>query len=249
MPKKEKFHDKRIDSSYKVFCFDFFYDTGNDHFFLLDNNESFPKEFISNGRIYIKVPYWTDMHDVRRKSLRSNPFNRYEFILDKSLYKINKILAFCRWIEDDDGDMFEIDRDMAENLHPSLAIFILGKIDDVIVKHYEGGLTNEEAKELANDCYKYFSALKKKQLGKEGVAVPEPPSIVILFRICEILKCTLDEAKKMSKRDIDSVMVMREQENICSDPSLIGMSPTKNNGKKQTFTQVFSGNGTKRVVR
>ena len=142
-----------------------------------------------------------------------------------------------------------MDRDLAENLHPSFAIFILNKIDDVIIKNYEGGLTGEEAKDLANDCYKYFSSLKKKQLGEEGIAVPEPPSIVILFRICEMLKCTLDEAKKMSKRDIDAIMVMREQENICSNPSLIGMSPSNSGGKKQKFTQVFSGNGTRKVSR
>jgi hypothetical protein len=94
----------------------------------------------------------------------------------------------------------------------------------VITKYYFGsGLTPERERALAYDCYKYFSAIEKAKRGDEKIVIPPCPGIIMLVQVCEMFDCTPDIARKIPKRDIDMILIAKEQESICKNhPDWIG---------------------------
>ena len=180
------------------------------------------KHLIYTGEIYILVPSWVEMQDLRMCSCKMNLMTR-EYEVDNDAIEYNKIFKFCTKIVDHNGEPFMMTEDRADELYPSLARFIGEKIDEVIYKYYFGtGLSNEEEKKLSSACYKYYSTSNKVAQGVQGVTVAPAPGIVSLLNICELFNCTPDVARKISKKDIDSISIAYSQKNLCNNPSTIG---------------------------
>ncbi len=195
---------------------------GKPYFILLEEfNENRIKNY-KNGKIYIIIPSWVEMQDVYQSSTEKNIMtNKYELSFDK--LKMNKISKLCVKIETAEGEVFLITKKKIQKMHPIFVQFILKEIERVISTHYVGsGISKEEEKEMAYECYRYYSTMKKKQMGKK-VTVPPCPGPILLMNICNTFNCTPDVARKISKRDIDLIMLAKEQESICEDPRVIGL--------------------------
>lgn len=221
MNKKDKFLTN-ISSKFEVFEFQYFY---NDIFVFLREENKCSRSMI--GKIYIRIPTWADIYEIRRLSVRPDPYNRHKTIFDQKKWTKNKISILVWKLEDEDGECSRINDDIYDNIDPFLCFFISQKVDEIISKYYDAGLSEEESKKLATDCYNYYRAVEKYKRGDKNIRIPEPPAIVLIKKIAEVAHCSLDEAKLMPKRDIDSLLVSIEQEGICSEPSAIGLGKGK----------------------
>ena len=224
-----------MDLQYEVFKFN--YIIIDENFLFVNLKESNP--FFKTGKVYIKIPTWLDMHDIRRKSLDVNPFNRKERKLNVSKFCINKIKQLCIRLEDEDG---EVTTDFSkenylDQINPDLGDFIVSKIDKLISKNVDFGLSSEESKQLKDDLFNYYRAVYRQMKGDSKIAVPDPPSVVLIHSICKMFHCLPEEAIKIPKRDIDMHFLMREMETHCQNPHNIGMSP-RVSGK---YDRVYSG--------
>jgi len=196
-------------------------------FFLLENSFFNPKKYFI-GKAYILIPSWVEMQDLYQSSSELNIMtNKYEVESEK--LKNNKLVKFCSKLVNHENDTFLIDSDFIYDLDPQLGHFLLRKIDEVIDEFYSGSsLSEEEEKELANRCYKYYSAINKRGYGKK-VKIPPPPGVVLLREICQHFNCTPDVARRISRRDIDMMQIAKEQENLCSHPGMIGLGSNLKN--------------------
>ena len=222
MPYTEIININNIDHAIVPFKYVSGVRNGRKFFIFLEN---ISKKFIRNykiGKIYILIPSWVEMQDVYQSSSEENIMTR-KFEINFDFLKINKIGRLCVKIEDAEGGVLLLSKKEVNKLEPSLAQFILSEIDDIINKHYLGsGLSKGEEKELAYECFKYYRAIKKQQAGKK-VVIPPCPGPVLLMNVCKTFSCSPDVARNISKRDIDLIMLAKEQESICEDPRLIGL--------------------------
>jgi len=203
---------------------------GRDVFFLLEGNKLKVKK-PQIGEIYIVVPSWVEMQDLYQSSCILNMMTQ-EYNVNEDLYRDNKIKKLCSKLAYSNGDIMLMTGDACQNLHPTLAQFIMEKVDEVVRLYYMGtGLSGEEGDKLSFDCYKYFRSIYKKGLPGNSVGtkviIPPVPIPVLLMNICKIFNCTPDIARKISKKDIDMTMIAKEQENICKHPSLIGLGKSR----------------------
>lgn len=213
-------------NSSSIYIFEFYYyDVDNLFFFLGEERES-KKALL--GKVAIRTPYWTDIYDINRMSkgitrevTPDNPYGKKKKTILPDKYKSNKIKVLLEYIEDSQGNRHHVTNELVECMDVDLSRFILQKIDEVIDENPIISLEKDEADKLSLDCYNYFAAEKKKKRDPK-VEIPEPPSIVILVRLSQLLKRSIEEVKKMDKRDIDSVMIMNQQENITRNPAMIG---------------------------
>jgi hypothetical protein len=144
-----------------------------------------------------------------------------------------------------------MDDELVKEIDPDLGNFILNKIDEIICKYYDPGLDEEEIKKLSSELGRYYRYINRARYGAKDLQTVNPPAIVILVRICEIMNCNLEEAKKMSKRDIDQIFLMEEQKALCKEPSLIGLPDGKQQQpgvKRGTETTIYSGNSINKYV-
>lgn len=200
----------------------------NEVFFLLD--EKFKIKGQKTGEIYILIPSWLEMQDLYQRSSKYNIMLKTHEI-DEDLLVNNKIRVLCSKIVDSKGKSTVMSHDVVSNLHSTLAQFILDTTDEVIEKYYVGtSLNKEEHNDLTDDCFKYFSSVGKKRMGRKNVNVPPVPAPVLLMRICKMFNCTPDIARKISKRDIDMIMISREQESLCEDPAVLGFGDARSDG-------------------
>jgi len=175
------------------------------------------------GEVYIIIPSWVEIQDLYQSSSEKNIMTK-KYEVNNSWLRINKIKKLCSKISDAEGRVYLIDEYFALNVHATLGTFIVSKVDKVISDHYMGsGLSKEEEKEMAEECYKYYSAVYKERAGK-SVTIPPCPGPVLLMSVCKTYNCTPDIARKISKRDIDMLMIAREQENLCQDSNIIGLT-------------------------
>jgi len=193
----------------------------NEIFFFLEN---FPppikKYFI--GKAYILIPSWVEMQDLYQSSSELNIMNQ-KYEIEPEKLRNNKLSRLCSKLVSHENETFLVDSDFIYDLDPQLGHFLLRKIDEVINEFYSGSsLSEEEEKELANRCYKYYSAINKRGYGK-NVKVPPPPGVVLLMDICKKFNCTPDVARKISRKDIDMMQISQEQENLCAHPGMIGL--------------------------
>jgi hypothetical protein len=212
---------------YEVFEFEYYYIENNDsnHFFLIKEIEDYweiKKEKVEKAKVFIKIPCWYDVHEISRLSAKVHPYTKERVPLPEKI-KDNKLKLLLWKIEDHTGEVFYFTDKFIEDLHPNLAAFFLNKINKLIETEgcYEG-LSDDEASSLSFECQKYYSAIKKRRAGRK-VEIPVPPAIIVLKRVCEMFNCTPDEARKISKRDLDEIFLANEQEYYCEDPRNVGL--------------------------
>lgn len=206
------------------------YYNGKQVFFLLDEN--FNIKGSKRGEVFILIPCWLEMQDIYQSSSEYNIMTK-DYDINEHLFVMNRVRRLCLKIVDEDGKSEIIGGD-ASWLHPTLGQFIEEKVEETVERFYSGsGLSKKEGDRLKYDCYKYFSAMQKNALGKRAI-IPPVPSPILLMRICKIFNCTPDVARKISKKDIDMVMISREQEDLCQNPAALGFgTPRKKLGKSQ----------------
>lgn len=204
-------------------------DDANFFFLIEDINDKWivDKEKIQKAKVFIRIPSWYEVHEISRLSAKENPYTKERVPVPEKI-KDNKLKLLLWKIVDHTGEVFYFNKENIENLHPNLANFFLKKINELIEReNCFSGLTDEEERDLSFECFKYYSALRKKRLGRQ-VKIPIPPAIVVLKRICEMFNCLPDEARKISKEDIDKVFIANEQEYYCEDPKNVGIVDKKN---------------------
>jgi len=213
---------------YEEIEFEYYYFEENDtnYFFLIENLKFFweiSKEKIQKAKVFIKIPSWYDIHEISRLSSRKNPYTKQRISIPEKT-KENKLRMLLWKIEDHSGETIYFTKEIIEDLHPELASFFLTKINDLL--HREGcfdGLSEDEERDLSLECFKYYSAIKKRRSGRKNIDIPTPPAIIVLKRICEMFNCTPDEARKISKKDMDEIFIANEQEYFCEDPKNVGI--------------------------
>lgn len=177
------------------------------------------------GRAMLRIPTWLDLYDIQRKSSVRDPYDQGKSYIDPHKYMDNKLKALVKQIITHDGQVYNIRFEDVENMEYGLMLDLVDPINKMIdIYCPEDGLSDQEAQELSRDCYRYYSSINKKQAGDTHARVPQPPSIIILKQVCEFFNCTPNEARKVDRRDIDMMVIAKEQESICSNPSLIGLS-------------------------
>lgn len=221
----EKYHLVTLNNLEYV-VFDFKYASikvnGVDVFFLLGRKNIKVKD-PKIGEIYIRVPSWVEMQDLFQSSCQYNIMTK-EYDVNEDFYRDNKIIKICSKIVDADGNITVMNKWVCEKLPPLFGQLIIEKVDEIIGVYYIGtGLSKEEEEKLSFDCFKYYSSIYKMGAGK-NVVIPPVPIPVLLMNICKAFNCTPDIARKICKRDIDMTMIAKEQENICKNPSLIGLA-------------------------
>jgi len=188
-----------------------------DKFFSIDSSK------VKTLEVVIRHPTWYEIHEITRKSTVVGYFNKKKFVVREKMKDFKLKDLVIKFIDED--QTISINPDKIDQLIPELATYILEKIDEVIFNSGNfSGLQKEEEKELGYECFKYYSALRKKAYGVKA-DIPTPPAIVVLKRICEMLKCTPDEARSISKRDLESLFIAEEQEYVCKDPRACGVDP------------------------
>jgi hypothetical protein len=194
---------------------------GDDYFSLLDECSK-ENSKIKCGEIYILIPGWVEMQDLYQKSSEQD-IQTKKYVINLQKLRMNKIKLFCIKIVDNESKSHFINDELINNMYPSLGNFILRCIDDVISVYYMGsGMSSEMEKQLAYDCYRYYSAIEKKRHGKD-VIIPPCPGVVMMLNICQMFDCTPDIARNISKKDIDMILIAKEQENLCkNNPDIIG---------------------------
>lgn len=209
---------------YEVFKFPYLFGemNGEEYFILLDYDEVEGNK-VFWGELYILIPSYVEIQDLFQMSSEKDiRTGKYE--ISDSKLKRSKMLLLCSKIIDHRGASYMMDKDFHDNLYPSFAGFIVYKIENVLDKYYIGsGLTKEREKQLVMACYKYYKAIYRSRAGHTEV-IPPSPGIIYLMNVCEMFSCTPDVARKISKRDLDMIMIAREQKDICENcPSMIGM--------------------------
>lgn len=209
-----------------IYLFEFYYYDIDDIFIFLGEKSDITSA--QKGKIAIRTPYWTDIYDINRMSkgvsreiTPTNPFGKKQVKVLPERYKDNKIKVLVEFIEDSNGEKYYINNELVERMDVDLSRFILLKIDEVIDDNPIISLEKDEGDRLAKDCYQYFSSLKKQKRDPK-IEIPEPPSIIILLRLSSMLNRSIEEIKRMDKRDIDSIMIMNQQEQITKNPAMIG---------------------------
>ena len=215
--------------------FPFYYVTsfknGKDRFVFI-NDKDVDKKKCKKGEIYLLMPTWVEMQDIYQSSSERNIMTK-KYELNHQRLKLNKITRLCMKIIDGRGESHVMSKDMFEKMNVPLSQFILMKADEIIDKYFVGtGLSKGEEKSLSYECYKYYSAVQKRRAGKNS-PVPPCPAPVLLMDICKTFNCTPDTARRISKRDIDMMMIAQEQEEHCKNPNLIGMDASRSTGKRQ----------------
>ena len=201
---------------YEIFEFKYYSgEYNNSEQFILFEDDDFVKgKNCFSGELYIVAPTYIEFQDLYQMSSTMNAMTRqYEVNLGK--IKMAKLLVLCSKIIDHEGQVHFPSEDFFLNMDINFAEFILRKIEYVINKYYTGsGLTEEQEQKLELACFNYYKNLEKKRHGKE-VVIPPAPGVVSLLRVCEEFNCTPDKARKISKRDIDSIFIAKQQKNIC----------------------------------
>ncbi len=212
---------------YEIFEFEYYYTENEEsnHFFLIKDIQELWKvkeDKVQTAKVYVKIPSWYEIHEISRLSAKEHPYTKERTTLPEKI-KDNKLKLLLWKIEDHTGEVFYFTDTFIEELHPNLAAYFLSIINELIEREgcYDG-LTDDEERALSFECFKYYSAIKKKRSGRK-VKIPIPPAIVVLNRVCEMFNCTPDEARKISKRDLDQVFIANEQEYFCEDPKNVGM--------------------------
>lgn len=228
MEKENKDNIIEINSlRYIVYEFNYIFDyhNGNEVFFLLDENFNIKGQ--KTGEVYIVIPTWLEIQDIYQSSSRYNIMTK-EYDIDDDLYEFNKVQKLCFKIVENGEKTIYINGENVECLYPTLGEFVSDMADDAIGRFYTGtGLSSEESKKMSDDCYKYFRSIYKESLGGIYSVTPPQPAPVLLARMCEIFNCTPNVARRISKRDIDMIMISREQKDICQEPSAIGLGKAK----------------------
>lgn len=211
---------------YEIVEFEYIYVESDEvnYILLVDDVEfnGLKDERIEKAKVYIKKPSWYEMHEVYRLSASIDPYTKKKEIISEKI-KENKLKLLLWKIEDHTGEVFYFNEETIGDLHCNLANFFLIKIAELVEKSgCTSSSTEEEERQLSLDCFKYYSAIKKKRAGRR-VEIPTPPAIVVLRRICEMFHCLPDEARTISKDDIDKVFLASEQEFYCEDPKNVGM--------------------------
>jgi len=186
------------------------------------------------GKAYIRYPNWAIMNDISQQSGVMDPFTN-KLKIDSYKFNDYKIKRLLYKIEDEEGNITEVNDDFVNKLYPSLANYLLNHIDRIITnEQLEDGMNDDEKKELEWQVFHYFRNTKKRQAGIRGVLQPPTPSVVILKQICEMFHCTPDEARRISRRDLDALQIVSKQEEICQNPDLIGLTPRDHIGGKKS---------------
>ena len=193
----------------------------------LEDNYTIDPSLIKKAKVYIKIPTWVETHEINRLSSKKDPYLR-TFSIDESKNKDIKLKLLCLKIEDDEGNVYNVDDDFVDNMHPELAVFLMKEItnESLDLGAYDS-VTKEEERKLAYECYCYFSAIEKEERGINAITIPIPPAIIIVRAVCEMLGCTPEQARSISKKDIDSLFIANEQATNCQDPRVIGMAGQK----------------------
>ena len=176
-------------------------------------------------KLYILIPSWFEMQDIIQKSSEKNIMTK-KYEINQLSFRFNKIRVLIKKI-DIEGEQIYLTNDMIRRMNIEFASFVSYCVDNVISKYYVGtGLIEDEARELSNDCFKYYKSKFDISIGKNAV-VPPCPSAIILMNICEIFNCTPDVARKIDRKDIEMFFIAKSQQEICNDPSNIGYSNLK----------------------
>lgn len=192
---------------YAVFEMKYFYNSNNGSF-IIGNHEN-----CKIAKVFIVVPSWMDIQDLRQRSAEINIVTgQYEINMDKM--DNNKILYLCNKIIDQNGEVSIMNEKFLDSLNLELAYYLLHLVDFTINEYYAGSeMTVEKRKDLSKRCFDFYTAQNKKRMGQR-VPIPPCPGIVLLLSICDNFNCTPDVARKISYADIEMMYIAREQEKM-----------------------------------
>ena len=200
------------------FFYDFIEDDkGNKAIIVHNDLDNDPPKRYKKGVLHIRSPNWGIMQDIAIASGSLDPWTG-ELVIDNYKYKDIKIKRLLVAMEDHKGDFHKINDEKVNGMPLNLVMVISEIIDELIDMSNTGDvLSREESKELSLQCFKYFKALRKKESGKRGAKIPPPPSIISIKNICDSFNVTPDVARSISRRDLEMMNIVSEQDRLSKE--------------------------------